>query len=174
VVHDLPSSSSSTYFWSGVPLRTAVDGCSRFGHLRRFRPGNRGNPCSSKDNVILRCHWVPYHVPMDAALAGLDATDGLYIISARYDEVQDSIKPYKVRTAVRTVWAHTDDLEKIPHILPWSYGKQKGLKLVTVKGRPTLCSRCRQTGHLKATCMTPKCAEYGHEEPSCSNNNAWS
>jgi hypothetical protein len=91
------------------------------------------------------------------------------IIGARYEtSTEEGFE--SVRTGVRVITLETDLAFLIPHFINWSYGGATGKALITMKGRPMVCLRCKMEGHRKKDCKTEqckKCFHYGHSAEDC-------
>jgi hypothetical protein len=74
---------------------------------------------------LVRCHWVPYSVPMEIALKELAAIPGITILSSKYENIRDPEMEH-VRSGVRAVVIDTAQENSIPYILKWAYNGQKG------------------------------------------------
>jgi hypothetical protein len=121
-----------------------------------------------KRNYV-RVHWIPYHIPMEAAMAELDTIEGMRIVSAGYETCQSEGMSH-VRTLVRMLCIETDRKELIPSYFKWTYRGQTGRAMVTLKGRPPQCLRCEKYGHVRRECKEPKCVvcnQFGHNDPTC-------
>ena len=96
---------------------------------------------------------MPYQVPMVNALRQLEATEGVKIIAASYDEVTGHEGLQHARSLLRTVLIEAPDLAKVPYALQWSHEGVSGQALVTMKGRPPVCLRCNDKGHVRKDCQ---------------------
>ena len=73
-----------------------------------------------------------------------------------------------IRSSVRKVHMTVsyDNFDKIPYIL-----KVNDMEiLLTIRGRPPLCLKCRHRGHIRSTCNTPycrRCQVFGHITEDC-------
>lgn len=105
----------------------------------------------SEQVVTLRVHWLPLYY--DNRL--------LKAIFCDYGEVLD-VKMCKSSHArlvalngMREVTLRTDEVlkQKIPHLVTFGCGQSI---LVTMYGRPPLCLKCREVGHLRKDCETSR------------------
>jgi hypothetical protein len=136
---------------------------------------NRGHTAivmnGRKTRAQLKVHWVPYDVPMAEVVKDLMRAKGADLIDAGYELSREDGFEH-VRTGVRLFTVEVDNSGEIPHFIRWKHGGQSGKALVTMRGRPSLCLRCRQKGHLKRDCKAPscdKCKKVGHAAENCSN-----
>jgi Zinc knuckle len=126
--------------------------------------------CRIASRFWIKLHWIPYQVTMVNALRQLEAIDGIKIIAANYDKVTGLEGLSHVRSLLRTVLIEAPDANKVPYSLRWSQDGATGVALVTVKGRPPLCLKCGQPGHVRKDCAADRCAvcgQWGHNEPLC-------
>ena len=97
-----------------------------------------------KEEFVIRVHWVPYWVDIGEVCATL----------AKYGEI--------VKVLHETV---TDGYDDSSHILT-----SVRRILLTIRGRPPLCLKCKFTGHIRSGCDTPFCRHcqvYGHIREEC-------
>jgi hypothetical protein len=145
-------------------FRTSNDLEARVHHPKQ---GNKSNP----NRHLVRIHWVPYHIPMDAVLEPLIASKKLKIISSKFETVRDAELGH-VRSLVRAVVVETTNEDDIPNLCRWSFRGQSGTMLLTMRGR-LFCLKCNKQGHLRKDCTTPyctKCRTAGHITADCGNS----
>ncbi|MES9883855.1 MAG: hypothetical protein ABW185_23635 [Sedimenticola sp.] len=100
-----------------------------------------------KQIVQLRVHWLPDFVESSV----------LYTIFGRYGTVSDvtressEFKGATFTTGIRRVTMELDECMRkvIPHMLDFACGQKA---LVTMYGRPPLCLRCKEVGHVRKSC----------------------
>lgn len=122
------------------------------------------DPC--QQDVRVKLHWVLHNVPDDQIKEAL-APYGTVVEVTK--EKWRAIGCANFSTMTRIVVLRLkggvarDDL---PHQL--RIGTE--LALVAVPGRPPLCLRCQQTGHIRRECRVPKCnvcRRFGHDGANC-------
>ena len=113
--------------------------------------GNRtvGIVSVSRQEINIRVHWMPSYI-----------TDDFFeIFFQRFGKVLSVTREHTViganvekRNGVRVVKIETDELMKgtIPHMLKFEGGISA---LVTIQGRPPLCLKCNQVGHMRRDCV---------------------
>jgi hypothetical protein len=131
-----------------------------------YVPANREY---NKQRHYLRLHWVPYNVPMADACKQLCENLSFKIIWTRCEtSTEEGFE--SVRTGVRVITLETDIAFLIPHFINWSYGGARSKALITMKGRPMVCLRCKMEGHRQKDCkeeQCKKCFRYGHNAEDC-------
>ena len=120
----------------------------------------------------VRVHWAPFYMPNRAIEAEL-ARYGR-INSCEHEVMARETGFNKVSTGVRTVTMSGVQLADLPHLITVTSleAGEKHVLLITVPGRPPLCLRCRQEGHIRKDCVTPFCrhhGQYGHATEDCVN-----
>ena len=103
----------------------------------------------SKQTVEFRVHWLPSYIK-DSFVEDFFSHYGK-VTSVTRDAAIFSPNDTK-RTGVRRVMMETDELRKrtIPYVITFNGGYSA---LVTMAGRPPLCLRCRQVGHVRKDCV---------------------
>ena len=103
----------------------------------------------SKQTVEFRVHWLPSYIK-DTFVEDFFSHYGK-VTSVTRDAVVFTPDDTK-RTGVRRVMIETDELRKrtIPYVVSFAGGYSA---LITMAGRPPLCLRCRQIGHLRKDCV---------------------
>ena len=103
----------------------------------------------SKQTVEFRVHWLPSYIK-DSFVEDFFSHYGK-VTSVTRDAAVFTPNDTK-RTGVRRVMMETDELRKrtIPYVITFSGGYSA---LITMAGRPPLCLRCRQIGHLRKDCV---------------------
>ncbi|KAH3804371.1 hypothetical protein DPMN_132655 [Dreissena polymorpha] len=100
-----------------------------------------------KQIIQLRVHWLPIctkRVVIKEILSNFGRV--LSVDNEMYE-----IKGFACKSGTRLVTIEVSDAEKasIPHLLKFQCGAKA---LVTIRGRPPLCSRCFQLGHVRGEC----------------------
>lgn len=104
--------------------------------------------CFNKQNIKVKIHWLPPYVK----------DDFLRVYFTKYGIVKSIEREARVidaeatkRSGVRTVTIVTDrdKVSEIPHLHSFEGGITI---LLTIAGRPPLCLRCRNLGHLRRDC----------------------
>jgi len=102
--------------------------------------------------LVIQC--LPIYVPTEMLNERLSGY-GLKVLRVQREKTK--IDGADIYTGIRTMVVETDDPNKIPHTLPWSYDGEKGEMFVTMKGRSPLCFRCRLVGHTRKECKALYC-----------------
>lgn len=110
----------------------------------------------------VRVHWAPYFLPMAVIEDELEQYG-----EVKRREFERSITPglEHVRSLVRgfdIVCAPQD----LPAMIKVSFKGRQYPCLLAVKGRPPVCLRCNQPGHMRRDCTTSycdTCHQFGHE-----------
>lgn len=156
----------------------SVDALDKFKEAGDFKVGeldvkimtnNRMGQAASNQLHYIRLHWVPYNVPMKAALANLGKIEGLEIKSVRYECATRDGMP-SVRSLVRSICVETQTPEIIPYTIDFEFEGKKGKGMITMRDRPPICLKCNHHGHTRKDCPSPKCRvckAYGHDDPQC-------
>jgi hypothetical protein len=109
-----------------------------------------------KQRYFLRLHWVPYNVRIAKACKLFCENQNFKIIAARYETpTEEGFE--SVRTGVRVITVETDLAFLISHFTNWSYGGATRKALITMKGRPMVCLRCKMERHRKMDCKEEQC-----------------
>src|SRR5271165_4769818 len=116
----------------------------------------------------VRLHWVPYYVPM-SQFESLLTQRGCKVISASFD-VSAVRGCEEVHSLIRTIVIETDQIGSIPYLIHWTFAGMSGQALLTMTGRPPVCLKCEQPGHMRKDCRTDycrKCKKHGHLTDNC-------
>ena len=119
------------------------------------------------NEVNVRIHWLPYNVHNEL-LANSLAFYG-DVVRIDYERETHDKELAHIRTNVRSVVMRFDSQEafkQLPHLMN-VYGKPI---LLTCKGRPPICLKCKEEGHIRAKCETPYCricGDFGHAPEDC-------
>ncbi|KAL3877962.1 hypothetical protein ACJMK2_035603 [Sinanodonta woodiana] len=97
--------------------------------------------------VELHIHWLPLYIN-DKLIADILLEYGEILVISRDKTIL--LESVNVENGTRVVTLETTDMEcrRIPHIVslgPCGF-------LITMKGRPPLCLKCRDSGHLRKDC----------------------
>lgn len=116
--------------------------------------------------IKVKIHWIPRNVPDDAVTKALAAYGKLKEICR--DKWRTSFFEGIETTTRQAIIQLKESLtvDSLPHQM-YIAGCQV---LLAVHGRPPLCLRCKQKGHIRRQCNTPwcrVCRRYGHEEEEC-------
>ncbi|XP_060608353.1 uncharacterized protein LOC132760384 [Ruditapes philippinarum] len=111
-----------------------------------------GNPVHlvalGKQIVKLRLHWMPIYIN-DAVIHEFLGSYGKIIDIKRLSFFNKGVK---IVNGIREVTLEVTEVERqsIPHLLKFEDGLAI---LITIFGRPPLCLRCSQVGHLQRNCI---------------------
>ncbi|XP_064480786.1 uncharacterized protein LOC135394154 [Ornithodoros turicata] len=130
----------------------------------------KGKKClvldASQREVTLKVFWLPHNVSnqqVQLALGGFGKVKHV----EREKWRDDFFEHVETTTRVVKLTLHEDvTAESIPHLMKVG-GSQV---LVSVPGRPRLCLRCREVGHIRQHCKTPRCTtcrRFGHPAEEC-------
>ena len=127
------------------------------GYLRMLR-----NP-----TLRMRVHWVPLHVHNSCVLGWLERDLGIRVkaIDFAYHPKYNTLK-----TTTRLITYSNEKRVAIPDFAQASLGAVSQRVLISINGRPPLCLRCGQRGHVRATCKAAKCTnchQFGHLAEAC-------
>lgn len=114
----------------------------------------------------IRVHWVPHHIP-DALIAQQLGRFGKVKRVVREKWRIPGLEEAETNTrVVELAPRDAEALNAVPH-----QAKIDGVPiLIAVPGRPPLCLRCKQLGHIRRQCRAPwcrKCRTFGHLEADC-------
>ncbi|XP_077556696.1 uncharacterized protein LOC144170641 [Haemaphysalis longicornis] len=122
------------------------------------------DPC--QQDVRVKLHWVLHNVPDDQIKEAF-APYGTVVEVTKEKWRATGCANFSTMTRIVVLrlkgGVARDDL---PHQL--RIGTE--LALVAVPGRPPLCLRCQQTGHIRRECRVPKCnvcRRFGHDGANC-------
>ncbi|KAH7951852.1 hypothetical protein HPB52_014093 [Rhipicephalus sanguineus] len=127
------------------------------------------DPC--KQEITLKIHWVPFHIPGEALRKVLSEFGE--VKDVRLDEwhVPGFECAESTTRVVRMVLKEGVTAEELPHLFKF----YSGSVLVVVPGRAPTCLRCRRRGHIRRDCQTPRCAgcrAFGHVREDCARTYA--
>ena len=106
-------------------------------------PGGRIAWC--RPTRMVRVHWLPVYIPDEVVR---DLLSPLKVLG---------ITPEKSSTegfynGVRRLRVEGAGVDNLPHVVTVRYAGESFPCLLTVPGRPPMCFRCRQIGHLRGEC----------------------
>lgn len=121
------------------------------------KPGHTASVTSDfKKRYYARVHWVQYAVPMQSVVNEFEKINGMTVVSAKY--ALSSVDGMShVRSLLRELVLETENVHDIPHVIKWESGPSRGQALVTVKGRPGVCLKCFEPGHVRQKCTLQYC-----------------
>jgi len=131
------------------------------------------------NKIVLRVHWLPYHVPMAAITEEVRRIAGVKVLSANFEmaNIGRGHQAHSVRTLVRAITVEATTAANVPHIIQWRHGGASGQALVTVRGRAGACLRCFSTAHYRKDCDAVKCdncRKWGnHATVDCTVASSW-
>ncbi|XP_049274323.1 uncharacterized protein LOC125759506 [Rhipicephalus sanguineus] len=135
----------------------------------------KDRPCLVVDpvrqEVRLKLHWVAFDVNAETIRRALrEYGEVREVISDKWrDEDFEGVE--STTRFVRLLLREGVTTDRIPHQMRLG----SGTALVVVPGRPPLCLRCRNTGHIRRDCRVPRCAgcrAFGHEQTDCARSYA--
>lgn len=105
----------------------------------------------SQQVIKFRVHWLPLYYD-DTMLKGIFCDYGEILDIKRLKTVMEN---NVFLNGIREVTMKVDEADKmkIPHLINFGCGQTV---LVTMQGRPPLCLKCRQVGHVRRDCGTKK------------------
>lgn len=114
----------------------------------------------------IKVHWVPHHVP-DVLIAQQLGRFGKVKRVVREKWRIPGLEEAETNTrVVQLAPRDAEALNEVPH-----QAKIDGVPiLIAVPGRPPLCLRCRQLGHIRRQCRATwcrKCRSFGHIDADC-------
>ncbi|KAM7303674.1 uncharacterized protein ISCGN_013616 [Ixodes scapularis] len=131
----------------------------------------KGRKCVVVDpnftEVVLRVHWLPTYVT-DREVSAAFAEFGVVKEITR-EMWKSPTDDYEVETSTRAIriilkkGGRRDELPHQGHVADYPV-------LISVPGRPPMCLRCNQLGHMRRQCRAPwcrGCRGYGHVEADC-------
>ena len=107
----------------------------------------------------LTMHWCPDFIPNEMVIDHFNKTHVVTKIAKEKDQ-------YGVYTGNRKIVLESADINSIPHLDSINNHQI----LITTPGRPPLCLKCHQIGHIRPNCNTPYCRHcniFGHTTESC-------
>ena len=128
--------------------------------------------CAGTGLKVVRAfiHWVPYYVS-NAEVAGV-LQKNCNVRHVKHAP-PDRSRGHDIYTGVRHAIIETEDVSLIPGILEYTIDGEKAEMFIIVPGRPAMCFRCRQLGHvrnkcpLNNVCRRPNCGATGHLTEDC-------
>lgn len=121
-------------------------------------PGNQ--------DVRLKLHWVLYNVPDDAVRAAFAPYGRVTDVAKEKWRVQGCAEKSSTTRTVSLKLKAGVSIDDLPHQLRVA----SDLALVVVPGRPPVCLRCQNAGHVRRECRVPRCSRcrrFGHDESAC-------
>ena len=123
--------------------------------------------CVIKSLVRVRVHWLPYFIPQDWIHKQL-APFGTIDTGTHENSITSGITHSK--SLIQSVVMEVRDLNTLPHTLAVPFLGQFYPALVTVPGRPPICLKCKQVGHVRRDCAVDVCRHcnpFGHTSEAC-------
>ena len=120
-----------------------------------------------RDQAVIRVHWLPYWIPTDPVLKALSQYGK--IIKHEHESIFSDDEDCKhIKSSIRRIVMEctTENKNKIPYLLHL----EGQAVLLSMKGRPPMCLKCHEYGHIRSQCTTPfcrKCKEFGHITEGC-------
>ncbi|XP_049519128.1 uncharacterized protein LOC125943702 [Dermacentor silvarum] len=135
----------------------------------------KGNRCLVNDpanqDVRLKLHWLLHNVPDEDVRAAFASYGKVTEVSRDRWRVRGMSEKGSTTRLVTLKLKAGVKLDDLPHQLNVS-GE---VALVVVPGRPLLCLRCRNTGHIRKDCRVPRCGacpRFGQEDGQCARTYA--
>ena len=94
---------------------------------------------------IVRVHWLPCYIK-DATILQL-FPPGLKVLNISAERTMQGME-----NGIRRVRVEGEDVSSLPHRSHVMYQGQRISCLITVTGRPPMCLRCNQVGHVRGNC----------------------
>ena len=104
-------------------------------------------------------HWAPDFIPNDLIAEHFNQTYTVISITKEKDQ-------YGFYNGNRKITLESAEINSIPHRDTIANHQN----LMTTHGRPPLCLKCHQTGHIRQNCLTPFCRHcnvFGHTTENC-------
>ncbi|XP_070381891.1 uncharacterized protein [Dermacentor albipictus] len=106
------------------------------------------------EEIWMKVHWVPFNISNASLREALQEFGVVKRVSChRWSTDEDEVD--ETTRHVRLCLKEGMTVEDLPHL--WMY---RGQTLIFVApGRPPICMKCRETGHLSFRCTVPWCSE---------------
>lgn len=149
-----------------LTYRTAAQKAAFLSHKELSVEGRRRLVLEPRHAVLqLRVHWLPPQVP-DGELSAALVNYGKVEITR---EVWPDPDLGQMQSMVRQVQLKAKEGVSVPDI-PHMIGVRGVQILVQCRGRPPMCLKCNQLGHIRRNCAVPfctLCSRFGHEKVGC-------
>ncbi|XP_077516550.1 uncharacterized protein LOC144126365 [Amblyomma americanum] len=125
----------------------------------------------TNQDVRLKLHWLRHNVPDEDVRAAFAPYGKVTEIARERWRVRGVLEKGSTTRLITLKLKAGVKLDDLPHQLNVS-GE---LALVVVPGRPPLCLRCRNTGHIRKECRVPRCGacrRFCHEDGQCASTYA--
>jgi hypothetical protein len=119
---------------------------------------------------FIRILWYADCMPLSYVVNIVKSSGPHRVLTARRNHaVNDGIRHARANEC--TIIVESDAIDKIPYTVEYTVNGEHRMSMLIVPGRPELCLRCRQTGHVRRDCTAPfcrVCRVAGHEPgPEC-------
>ena len=103
--------------------------------------------CLGKQVINVRVHWLPAFAPSTLVTNIMTEYGKVLKVSDGFVEIEG----VQVKSGVRNVMLEVSESQRleVPHIINFNCGTQV---LLTFPGRPSMCLRCHQLGHIRRDC----------------------
>jgi len=103
--------------------------------------------CLGKQIINVRVHWLPAFAPSTLVTNIMTEYGKVLKVSDGFVEIEG----VQVKSGVRNVMLEVSESQRlaVPHIITFNCGTQV---LLTFPGRPSMCLRCHQLGHIRRDC----------------------
>ncbi|KAH8019593.1 hypothetical protein HPB51_020292 [Rhipicephalus microplus] len=124
-----------------------------------------------RQEIKMKLHWLAFNVTKDAIRCAFYEYGDVKEVTDDRWRVEDF---EGVELTTRVIGMQLRDgvsVDQLPHQMCIG----SSMALVVVPGRPPLCLRCQNTGHMRCDCKVPrwsKCHSFGHEQNECNRSYA--
>lgn len=119
----------------------------------------------------VKLHWVPTTVPNELLVRHLERFGEVKNISFEKWRRPGMGHMGSTTRIIQISPRNVNSLDALPHQVKM-YGN---MVLIEVPGRPAICLRCQQLGHMRRQCTTPwcrACRGFGHDSSACEQSYA--
>ena len=130
--------------------------------------------CVARNIVKLRIHWLPYFIPRSIIQDQLKVWGH---IEQYAEESNISLGLTHAKSLIRAAVMEVPKIASVPHTGNLVFNGIQYPFLITMPGRPPICLRCKEVGHIRKDCQAEYCRHCrlfaGHSSEVCSNRNSY-